>query len=115
MPLRRATDEWYVDSAGRKQVHKAGDWQLDKAGAQVLSEPIEVVSLTVFLDGSFEFLKDICPYTDDLGRLPGSISYRAIDADVPKVDLQPPKSVDETLFGPRTPSPAPTPALGGTP
>ena len=30
------------------------------------------------------------PFTDALGQLPGSVSFRAIDADVPKVTLNPP-------------------------
>ena len=89
---------------------------LDAKGAPIISSAVEVVSLTVFLAGSIEFLTDIRPYSDDLGRLPGTHTYRAIDAAEPKVDLRPNQSpkppsdspsgakshtVDEALFGPK--------------
>jgi hypothetical protein len=54
---------------------------------KVASE-VEVYNLTVFLDGAIEFMKDVYPYTDDLGWLPSSHSYRAVGSEAPKIDLK---------------------------
>ena len=61
---------------------------------QIVSGEVEAVSLTVFRVGSFEFLKDIVPWSDELGQSPGSHSYREWGTDRPEIKLKKPEDIE---------------------
>lgn len=60
----------------------------DDRGLPVWGEPVEVLSLTIFVKGDFEFYDEVWPYTDELGLKGGSNSWREIQAEAPEIDLK---------------------------
>jgi hypothetical protein len=68
---------------------------------KVISGEVEAVTLTVFRVGHFEFVKDVEPWSDELGQVPGSQSYREWGTERPKVELKKPDPKPEAEGGPK--------------
>jgi hypothetical protein len=101
----------------RRQVPAPVDPNAEVTDPPVEPKLIEAVNLTVFIDGGFEYYKDVTAY--DASAIPGpsSYSFRAIDTEAPKIELKEPSAgpaaaPSSTFLGTRI---APAPKLSGKP
>jgi hypothetical protein len=71
---------------------KGGAMKDDK-GEIIYGEPVEVLSLTVFIVGGFEFYTDVVPYAGDETVLMPARTYRAWGSEAPKIAAKPAEPV----------------------